>query len=168
MLYTYLESWYIARYYLGKTYYVPIFTNSTVNNFDFDPYEKSISFNVTGTMGTGFCDVTIPRALLYAALGNWSVKIDGKTLSAENFTVTENDEYVFISLNYPHSDHTIEIVGTWVITEFQPSILPVILIILTLIVAIIAVKQRKKLDTLKTKYQSVIRTFSNRLHELKT
>jgi hypothetical protein len=154
--------------YLGKTYYVPIFTNSTVSNFGFDQYEKSISFNVTGTTGTGFCDVTIPRALLYAALGNWTVKIDGITLSAENFTVTENDEYMFISLNYPHSDHTIEIVGTWVITEFQPSMLLVILIILTLIAAIIAVKQRKKLDTLKTKYQSLIRTFANRLYELKT
>lgn len=152
--------------YLGKTYYVPIFTNSTVSNFNFNSDAECISFNVTGTTGTGFCNITIPSALLYAALGEWNVKIDGIPLS--QFNVTENAEYVFIYLNYTHSNHLIEIEGTWIITEFPPNVLPLILVIISLIAAIIAVKQRKKLRTLKTKYQSVIRTFANRLHELRT
>jgi hypothetical protein len=154
--------------YLAKTYYVPIFTNSTVSDFNFNPDAKRISFNVTGTTGTGFCNITIPRTLLYAALGNWTVKIDGKLLHPENFTVTQNDEYVFIYLNYPHSDHTIEIVGIWVVTEFPPNMLPPILIILSVIAAIIAVKKRKRLSTLKTKYQSSIRTFAKILRQLGT
>jgi hypothetical protein len=154
--------------YLGRTYYALIFTNSTESNFTFNPSAKSISFNVTGATGTGFCNITIPRALLYAALGEWAVKIDGITLNPAEYSVTENDEYVFIYLNYSHSSHLIEIEGTWIVTEFQPNMLPLILVIISLIAAMIAVKQRKKLGTLKTKYQSVIRTFANRLHELRS
>jgi hypothetical protein len=156
--------------YLGKTYYVPIFTNSTVSNFfGLDPNGPSISFNVTGTPGTGFCNVTIPKALLDATLlEDWVVKIDGIQLTLGEYSATENAQYVFIYLNYSHSGHLIEIEGTWVITEFPPNVFPLILVIISLIAAIIAVKQRKKLGTLKTKYQSVIRTFANRLHELRT
>jgi len=155
--------------YLGETYYVPIFTNSTVSNFGLDPYKNRISFNVTGTTGTGFCNVTIPRALLNAALlDDWVVKIDGVQLTLGEYSATENAQYVFIYLNYSHSSHFIEIDGTWVITEFQPNIFPLILAIISLIATIIAVKQRKKLGPLKIKYQSVIQTFANRLYKLRT
>jgi hypothetical protein len=154
--------------YLGNTYYIPIFTNSTVSNFNFDPDAKRISFNVTGTTGMGFCNITIPRSLLDVTVGNWTVKIDGIPLLPENFTVTQNDDYVFIYLTYSHSDHTIEIVGTWVVTEFPPNMLPPILVILSLIAAIIAVKKRRKLSILKTKYQSTIHTFAKILHQLGT
>ena len=153
--------------YLGETYYVLIFTNSTESNFNFNPDAKRISFNVTGTTSTGFCNVTIPRALLYAE-PEWVVRINGTRLNPGEFNVTENAEYVFIYLNYTHSSHLIEIEGTWIITEFPPNILPLLLVITSLIAAIIAFKQRKKLGTLKTKYQSVIQAFSNRLHELRT
>jgi len=95
----------------------------------------------------------------------WDVSIDGEPVE---FNVTENGEYVFIYLNYTHSSHLIEIKGTWIITEFPPNMLLLILMIISLIAAIIAVKQRKKLDTLKTKYQSVIQTFANRLYKLGT
>jgi hypothetical protein len=159
--------------YLGKTYYIPIFTNSTVSDpltFDFsNPEAPSISFKVSGTTGMGFCNITIPRALIDVKTGNWVVKIDGIPLPSENFTVTQNDEYVFIYLTYSHSDHTIEIVGTWVVvTEFPPNMLLPILVILSLIAAIIAVKKRRKLCILKTKYQSTIHTFAKILHQLGT
>jgi hypothetical protein len=155
--------------YLGKTYYVYIFTNSTVSNFNFNPDAKRISFNVTGTTGTGgFCNITIPRALIDVKTGNWTVLIDETLLPSANFTVTQNDEYVFIYLTYPHSDHTIKIMGTWVVTEFPPNMLPPILVILSLIAAIIAVKKRRKLNILKTKYQSTIHTLAKILHQLGT
>ncbi|MGQ9545165.1 MAG: hypothetical protein ACUVQX_05205 [Candidatus Bathycorpusculaceae bacterium] len=154
-------------YYLANTYYVPIFTNSTVKNFAFDPTAKSISFNVTGETGTGFCNITIPKALLRAALNEWVVKIDGLTLPSANFTVTENAEYAFIYLNYTHSEHKIEIVGTWVVAEFQPTTLLMLLIMLSLIATIITVKQRKKLNSLKIKYQNTIHTFTEKFHQLK-
>jgi hypothetical protein len=158
--------------YLGKNYYVPIFTNSTVSDFTSDfsnPDVPSISFKVSGTTGMGFCNITIPRALIDVKTGNWTVKIDGIPLLPENFIVTQNDEYVFIYLTYSHSDHTIEIVGTWVVvTEFPPNILPPILMILSVIAAIIVVKKRRKLSTLKTKYQSTIHTLAKILHQLET
>ncbi|MEM3823469.1 MAG: hypothetical protein QXH87_00890, partial [Candidatus Bathyarchaeia archaeon] len=151
--------------YLAKTYYVPIFTNSTVNNFAFNPDAKGISFNVTGTTGTGFCNITIPKALLKGE--PWTIKIDGLTLPSENYTVTENDEYAFIYLNYTHSEHRIEIVGTWVVAEFPPNTLTILLMAISLIAIIITVKQRKKLNALKTKYQSTITTLTNRFHQLR-
>jgi hypothetical protein len=155
--------------YLGNTYYVPVFTNSTVSNFVFKSDLKSIGFNVTGATGTGFSNITIPRALLYAALPNWTVKIDGVSLPSENYTVTENAEYVFISLNYSHSSHLIEIVGTWVyIPEFQPNTLLLTLTILSLVTVIMAVKQRKRLNMLKTKYQSAFQSFTDKLHQPRT
>ena len=155
--------------YLGKNYYVPIFTNSTVSNFKFNPDALSISFNVSGTTGTGgFCNITIPRALIDVKTGNWTVLIDETPLPSENFTVTQNDEYVFIYLTYSHSVHTIKIVGTWVVTEFPPNMLPPILMILSFIAAIIVVKKRRKLSILKTKYQSTINTLAKILHQLGT
>jgi len=157
--------------YLGKDYYVPIFTNSTVNNFAYDfsdPNAPTISFKVSGTTGTGFCNITIPKALIDVKTGNWTILIDETLLPSENFTITQNDEYVFIYLTYSHSEHTIKIVGTWVVTEFPPNMLPLILVILSFIAAIIVVKKRKRLSILKTKYQSTINTLTKTLHQLGT
>jgi hypothetical protein len=157
--------------YLGNTYYVPIFTNSTLSDFNYD-FSKanapSISFNVSGTVGGGFCNITIPRALLDAAMGNWTVKIDGTTLSPENYSVTENSAYAFIYLNYTHSSHTIEIVGTWLVNESPQNMYLPILMILSIIAAIIAIKQRKRLGKMKAKYQGAIQTFTKILHQIRT
>jgi hypothetical protein len=131
--------------YSGQTYYVPIFTNSTVSNFRLNAAGKSLSFNVTGASGTGFCNVTVPRSLLYAAIGNWTVKVDGVTLSLADYNVTQNDDYVFIYLNYTHSDHAIEIVGTWLVPEYPFQALLSVLISLTLVATAIAAKRRRKL-----------------------
>jgi hypothetical protein len=124
----------------SQTFNITVVTNSTIptQTFNFSQAEKKISFNVTGLSGTaGFCNITIPRALLYAALGNWAVKIDGTTLPSGNFTVTENGEYAFIYLNYSHSEHTIEIIGTWVVPEFPSAIiLPLFMIISLLFLTI--------------------------------
>jgi len=154
--------------YLGETYYVPIFTNSTVSTFNFDPDSKSMSFNVTGTTGIGFCNITIPRAVLYASLEEWVVRIDGAPLTLEEYNVTENAGYVFIYLNYSHSSHSIEITGTWIITELPPNMLPLIMVILSLIAVTLAVTQRKKLGAFKTKSQNVIRTFISKLYQSRT
>jgi hypothetical protein len=152
--------------YLGEKYYVPIFTNSTVSNFNFNPDAKSINFNVTGEAGEGFCEITIPRALLNASRQDWIVKLDGQALTLDqNYTIVENAEYVFISLNYTHSSHQIEVIGTWVVPEFHPNMLPPILIVLSLIAIIVVIKQRKKLGTVKTQYQRVVYAFLSKIHK---
>jgi len=150
--------------YSGATYYVPIFTNSTASDFSFDHGAKRMSFNVAGASGTGFCNITIPRALLYANLADWIIQVDSTVLDVGNYSVTENAEYVFIYFTYSHSSHTVQVQGTWVVTEFQPNLLPLILVIISVIAAAITYKQKRRLGVLKLKYQNVVRMFAARLH----
>lgn len=142
--------------YFG-THNVIIFTNSKISNFNFDPDLPGISFNVTGQAGSGFCQVSIPRTLLYASLAEWTVKIDGQPLSPSEYTVTENSDYVFITLNYTHSSHSIEIAGTWVVSELSPNILPIILTIIGLIAVTLTIQQRKNIAKIKIKCQNITR-----------
>jgi hypothetical protein len=154
--------------YGSVTEYIPIVTNSTVSGFNFNPGAKSITFDVEGTAGSGFCNVTIPKSLLYASAANWTVKVDGTTLPPANFTVTENGEYVFIYFSYSHSRHSIEITGTSVVPEFQPDLFLPLLIGMSLATMLIAVKQRRRLAALKTRYQSLLYVSSSMLQRTKT
>jgi hypothetical protein len=157
--------------YLGNNYNVPIFTNSTISNFKYDfsnTNKPNISFKVSGTTGKGFCNITIPRALMDVAMGNWTVRINGTTLLPSQFSFTQNAEYAFIYLNYTYSDHTIEIEGTWVVKEFPTDMFLPILMMLSIIATIIAVKQRKKLGKVKVKYQNAISTFAKQRSQLRT
>lgn len=101
--------------------------------------------------------MTIPKALLNAtALSAWTVMFDGKPLTQEQFNITENAEYVFVCLNYTHSEHVITIRGTSTVPEFQPDILPLALIIPLIAAAIIAVKQRRRLGPLKARCRQTL------------
>jgi hypothetical protein len=155
--------------YGGKTQPVLIFSNSTVSDFSFKPDAKSISFDVAGASGKGFINVTIPKSLLYAAVGNWTVKIDGKVLKQpENYTVTQNADYVFIYMVYSHSSHMIEIQGTWVVTEFPTGTLLLFLTAATIITAVIMVKRRRRLGTFKLKCESAASMLLDRLRQQRT
>jgi len=97
-----------------ETFVVSVESNSTVSNFAFNQPSKEISFNVTGSDGTvGFCNVTIPKALLYAELGEWNVLIDGAPVPP---TITENATHSCLYFTYTHSTHLIQIIGTWVVS----------------------------------------------------
>jgi hypothetical protein len=130
--------------YDGHTFQVPILTNSTVSNFSFNATAKSISFNVTGTDGSGYCNITIPNSMLYAALGDWNVRMNGETLSLGNFTITENSDCVFLYLNYTHSTHMIEVVGTWVVPEFSTGLVAFTLTTTAVAAAIVSRQKRKR------------------------
>jgi hypothetical protein len=132
--------------YAGETYNVPILTNSTVTSFTFNPAATQITFNVTGPSGTtGFANVTIPRNLLNAAApSDWTVTLDGKTLNQQQFSITENTQYVFIYLNYTHSEHQITVKGTQLLPEYQPNTLPILLAVPLVIIAITALKRKRK------------------------
>jgi hypothetical protein len=144
-----------------QNYQIPIVTNSTVQDFTFDSENKRISFNVTGEPGTvGYCNVTIPRNLLNSdALNDWTITFDGNILPQNEFSITQNNDYVFIYLNYTHSEHVITISGTQVVTELQPDFLPLALATLLIITAIAAIRKRKPI---KTKFTQTLATL--RLH----
>ena len=79
-------------------------TNSTVTNFAFDQQAKKESFDVAGPDNTtGFCNVTIPKPLLY---GNFTVKIDGVMT---NYSLTQNATHTTLHFTYAHSIHHVEI-----------------------------------------------------------
>ena len=101
----------------GKDFDVNLASNSNVSNLQFDEQAKKISFTVSGETGTnGTTDITIPKSLLS---GNISVMIDGHVMSQSDVieTADTQDDATF-ELNYHHSTHTIEIVGTNAVPEF--------------------------------------------------
>jgi hypothetical protein len=142
--------------YQRGIYNVPVLTNSTVTDFVFNPDAMQVSFNVSGPSGTtGFCNVTVPRDLLNAnATTDWTVILDGNSLTPNEFSITESDQYVFIYLNYTHSDHQVIIRGTQVLSEFQPSVLPIIFATLLALISAAAIKRRKKISLAVARYRS--------------
>lgn len=92
---------------------VGISSNSTVSDFAFDSANKNISFNVQGVTGTrGVSDVTVPKSLLG---GQIQVSIDGITEPYNSdgvVIVSDTPSKTVFEINYHHSKHTIQLVGT--------------------------------------------------------
>ena len=131
---------------------VQINSNSTVSDFAFKSEDKKISFDVSGETGTrGITAITIPKAVLG---GNIQVLIDGSVqpYNSDNVVVTsDTDSETGFEINYHHSTHIIELVGTQAaeasaesqsIPEFS-SMAPVVLAVS--IVSIIALSAKARL-----------------------
>ncbi|MBI1827970.1 MAG: hypothetical protein HY222_04520 [Thaumarchaeota archaeon] len=106
----------------GKDFDVKLASNSNVTNLQFDAQAKKIFFTVSGETGTkGTTDITIPKSLLS---GNISVMIDGQIMSQADVIETANtQDETTLEINYHHSTHTIEIVGTNAVPEFPTTVL---------------------------------------------
>jgi hypothetical protein len=74
----------------------------------YNPTLKELSFNVTGPY-PGFCNVTIPKALLPPSSTGWKVLIDGILLNAGEITVTENATHTSLYFTYSLGIHKIRI-----------------------------------------------------------
>jgi len=120
---------------------VSITSNSTVSNIAFNAAQRMISFNVTGAGGTaGFARVAVP---LNAMWGPWTVLVDDAApLYSEQPT---NTTHTLIYLTYSHSMHTVTLISTGIVPEFQfNSILAAALILTTIASAIVGVKKVTK------------------------
>jgi hypothetical protein len=127
----------------GQSYNVTTYCNATVASFNFTKSEKQISFNVTGPSGAvSFCNVTIPKVLLNASSGNWTVFLNDENLT--EFVMGENDTHTCIYFMISLSTCKVTIVGTDVIPEFPIGLLFPIFIIVTLI-AIFFAKRRNRI-----------------------
>jgi uncharacterized protein YfaS (alpha-2-macroglobulin family) len=108
----------------GKTFEVNIASNSTVDSFEFSQEERKVSFRVEGETGTkGIAQVTLPKELLS---GDMMVTIDGRAVAEDsNDVIVTSDTLTEMTLeiNYPHSEHIVEISGTNVVPEFPMSII---------------------------------------------
>lgn len=102
----------------GHDFDVQVASNSTsVTNLNFDEQNKKLSFTVQGDAGTkGVTEVTIPKSLLS---GDLTVMIDGQAMAQSDVVETAStDSDTTLELNYHHSTHQIDIVGTNAIPEF--------------------------------------------------
>lgn len=161
----------------GTTYSVPVLSNSTISNFNFNPNNKTITFSVTGPPDTmGYCNITIPRSLLdINPQSSWVIVEDGKNilqpgnlpLQPGHYNATQNGNYTFIYLIYTHSNHTISIEGNISsVQEMQPNAIPFIMMIIGLVATLLIVTQRKKIRSLKTKSLDIANRMSNRFSQL--
>jgi len=124
-------------------YYVSSVSNSTISNFEFSLSAKLISFNVTCSDGTGFCNVTIPKALLDAnPLSKWQVLLNEADVTS-TCTISNTTTHTFIYVPYSCSTHTIRIIGIEVVSEFTSLIPLTILVISAIAIIILARKVRK-------------------------
>jgi parallel beta-helix repeat protein len=124
-------------------YRVDIVSNSTITDFNFDPYVSpypTLSFSVTGINGsTGFCRVTIPKGLMWVnTLDEWTIRVNGTLMQ---HYINETGGYTYIYFNYPHSRETVQIQSTGAVPEFQPLMLA-LLVIATLVGAIFFKKKQ--------------------------
>jgi hypothetical protein len=103
----------------GRDFDVEVASNSTtLDNLNFDAQNKKLSFTVQGDTGTkGVTQITIPKSLLN---GDLTVMIDGHAMAQTDVVETANtDTETTLELNYHHSTHQIDIVGTNAIPEFS-------------------------------------------------
>ncbi|MFB5606212.1 MAG: MG2 domain-containing protein [Nitrosarchaeum sp.] len=124
-------------------YDVKVSTNSTVNSVVFKGDEKRVSVTVQGESGTrGVSHITIPKSLVS---GEMKVMIDGKAVENEHLITTVNTETTTeIEVNYSHSVHTIDVIGTNAVPEFG-TIAALILITMVSATIVISTKSRMRI-----------------------
>ncbi len=121
------------------TYYVNITSNSTVTDFYFNPDAGPfIKFNVTGSIGTGVCQIAIPQSLLWVENGEWQVLVDGESIDC---TIIEDENTTYVCFIYDHSTRSVQIMGTDAIPEFRQTIILLLFAVLATL-TIILVKKR--------------------------
>lgn len=113
---------------------VEIASSSDVSQMEFRAQEKTLTFQVEGETGTrGVTQIKIPKQLLS---GQITVLIDGQIMASDGVIMTADTEIeTVIEMNYSHSAHTVEIVGTNAVPEFgQLSALVLIVAIAAIII----------------------------------
>jgi parallel beta-helix repeat protein len=92
-------------------YKIRISSNSSIGSLLYNGQAKRLDFNVTGALfKTGFCNVTIPKQLLYGE--PWQVSVDSSLLS---YVVSENITHTSLNIRYYHYNEktlTVTITGT--------------------------------------------------------
>jgi len=87
-----------------SNYTIYVSTNSSVLNVEFNKDQKELNITVSGNKGTsGKCIISVPKGLINSTK-YIKVSLDKKPL---NFTMTQNDTYYFITVQYSHSTHSL-------------------------------------------------------------
>jgi hypothetical protein len=99
---------------------IKVISNSTITNFQFNPTEKKISFNVSGSDGTkGFSNITIPKDLMGGIITVYKDQL--LLTSGVDYVDTSNSTHYVVNIVYSQSSHEIEIVGPQVTPSPSPT-----------------------------------------------
>jgi parallel beta-helix repeat protein len=105
------------------THRIEIVSNSSVSDFQLNPTQKTVSFNVTSQTNLGFCRISIPNLIVQNMWqNNITVLVDGNVQSSVSNWTDSGHTYVYFT--YPPQEH--EIV---VIPEFQLEAMLALLLI---------------------------------------
>lgn len=144
-----IEPWSLFRQHMvvwnGQIHNVTTYCNSTLASFNFNQSKKQISFNVTGPSGAVvFCNTTIPKILLNASSGNWTVFVNDANITS-NISIGENATHtsIYFTFTFPSSTRKVRIIGTNVIPEFPNSLLFLVFTFITLITIFLAKKKNQ-------------------------
>ena len=121
---------------------VKVATNSTVTNVEFNGDQKKVSVTVEGQSGTkGVSHISIPKSMVS---GDLTVMIDGEIVANDKTVITAHTETeTEVEVNYGHSVHTIDVIGTQAVPEFGTIAM---MILAVSIISIIAVTARSKIS----------------------
>jgi hypothetical protein len=124
----------------GYQFDVEVMSNSQLSAFTFNQSTKTLSVNVTGDAGTdGFCAVTFPNALLG---GPYVCQLNGTLITPEDYS---NATHTTLAFTYPHSTHTLEIIGTTVIPEYPTLLAPLLLLLVLAATLLHTLGRRRRL-----------------------
>jgi parallel beta-helix repeat protein len=109
---------------------ISVISNSSISDFQMNTTQKTISFNVTGETGIGFCRVDIPNVIVSGLWqNNYRVLVNNQEpLYVRNWT---SGATTYIYFQYQHS--TKEVV---IIPEFPQNLIPLIFMIITTLIAV--------------------------------
>jgi hypothetical protein len=133
-----VETLYHHIVWANQSYTVITESNVTVDPVPmyFDQPHRILYFNLTGPAGTiGYCNVTIPKALIDASPDQWLVIVGG---NITDYQATEDEANTYLYFTCPLSTRTVYIVGTGVIPEFPDAIIPMIFLVAMLLTVVVA------------------------------
>jgi parallel beta-helix repeat protein len=124
------------EFYPYGGFHVNTLSNSSILSYQFTPNTKTMSFNVTGQTGTqGFIDITFENQFIG---GPYTVLVDGSSVTP---TMTSNATHTTLHIEYTHSTHEIQIIGTTAIPEI-PTIPAAILVLILLAATLIGARRK--------------------------
>ncbi|MCW4045017.1 MAG: nitroreductase family protein [Candidatus Bathyarchaeota archaeon] len=133
--------------YEEKIYYIFTYSDSTISDLTFVPSDRQISFKFSQDLKeVGFCNVTIPKALLESELSTaWKIEVDGEVVP---FQTSFDDSNTYLYFSYLHGDHEVKISR---ILEARGFHIEIILCLALFLVAIVIAFVIRKIELLKKK-----------------
>jgi len=127
----------------AHTFYVETISDTSITPVGLYQERAFLRFTATSHIGSAFfCNITIPRELLYSSEDEWFILVDGTLILPTEYVVTENTTHTTIYIPYDPGTHTILMFGVEVIPEFSTAMLPVIFLIMTLLAFVIIAAKR--------------------------